>query len=293
MSISAKDVMKLRQATGAGMMDCKKALEENGGDMEAALDFLRKKGLKTAEKRADREVNEGKVVSFIREDGLSGTLLEFNSETDFVAGTPAFKEFALDCARRANENAPESIEALLDLPAVSNEGIKLSDQLNEMVAKLGEKLQIHRFQTLTIPSGRAGRVHSYIHLGDKHGVLLAATCDKAESASAGSFGELVNDLALQVVAYSPQAVDRDGIDAAVIEKELDVYREQARNEGKPEQILDKIAQGKLNKFYAEVTLLEQAFVKEDKQSVQQHVNAVGKELGDKIVVESFTSYTIG
>ena len=293
MEISAKDVMKLRQMSGAGMMDCKKALSESAGDLDAALDYLRKKGLKTAEKRADREANEGKVVSLGAADGHSGVLLELNSETDFVAGTPDFRAFALDCAARALEFQPSDVESLMALPAVKDPAIKLADQLSDMVGKLGEKMGVRRFSVMSIPAGRQGLVHSYIHLGDKHGVLIAATCDKPETAAAPAFKALVNDLALQVVAFGPHAVDRDGIDAAVIEHELDIYRDLARNEGKPEQMVDKIAQGKLNKFYAEATLLEQAFLKEEKSTVQQVVNQVAKESGDKIVVEAFASFVIG
>jgi elongation factor Ts len=290
MSISAKDVMKLRQITGAGMMDCKKALAESAGDLDAAVDYLRKKGLKTAEKRADREANEGKVVAHLAADGRGGCLLEFNCETDFVAGTPEFKQFALDAAALAFARQPADVASLLGL---ESPGGLLSDRLSEMTAKLGEKMGVRRYATLAIPEGRQGLVHSYIHLGDKHGVLIALTCDKAETAQAPAFRELVNDLALQVVAYAPQAVDRDGIDAASVERELDVYRELARNEGKPEAIIDKIAQGKLGKFYAEATLLEQAFLKEEKDSVQQVVNRLAKGLDDRIVVEAFESFVIG
>jgi elongation factor Ts len=220
-------------------------------------------------------------------------LLELNSETDFVAGTPDFRAFALDCAARALESRPADVEALMALPAVQDPAIKLADQLSAMVGKLGEKMGVRRFAVMGIPAGRQGQVHSYIHLGDKHGVLVSATCDKTETAGAAAFRGLVNDLALQIVAFAPQAVDRDGIDAAVIEHELAVYRDIARNEGKPEQMVDKIAQGKLNKFYAEATLLEQAFLKEEKSSVQAVVNQVAKDCGDKIVVEAFASFVIG
>jgi elongation factor Ts len=293
MEISAKDVMKLRQMTGAGMMDCKKALAESNGDLDAAVDFLRKKGLKTAEKRADREANEGKVVFTAAPDGRAGVLLELNSETDFVAGTPDFRAFALDCAARALEHRPADVEALMVLPAVKDAAVRLADQLSDMTGKLGEKMGVRRFAVMAVPQGRQGLVHAYVHLGDKHGVIIAATCDKAETAASPEFRELVNDLALQVVAYAPQAVDRDGIDAAVIEHELSVYRDIARNEGKPEQMVDKIAQGKLNKYYAEATLLEQAFLKEEKSSVQQVVNQVAARAGDKIVIEAFASFVIG
>ncbi|MFA7332627.1 MAG: translation elongation factor Ts [Candidatus Delongbacteria bacterium] len=293
MEISAKDVMKLRQMTGAGMMDCKKALAESNGSLDEAVDFLRKKGLKTAEKRADREANEGKVVCLLADDGRAGVLLELNSETDFVAGTPDFRAFALDCAAQALAKRPADVEALLDLPAVQNPAIKLADQLSDMVGKLGEKMGVRRFCVLAIPAGRQGKVHTYIHLGDKHGVIIAVACDKPASVVAPAFQELVNDLALQVVAYTPKGVDRDSIDPAVVEHELNLYREMIRAEGKPEQMVDKIAQGKLNKFYAESTLLEQAFLKEEKSTVHQVVDQLGKQLDDKVVVESFAAFIIG
>jgi len=293
MEISAKDVMKLRQMTGAGMMDCKKALAESGGDLDAAVDYLRLKGLKTAEKRADREANEGKVVCTVAPDGRAGVLLELNSETDFVAGTPDFRSFAQDCAARALEHRPADVAALMALPAVRNPAGTLGDQLSEMTGRLGEKMGVRRFSVMAIPAGRQGLVLTYIHLGDKNGVIIAATCDKAETAAASSFRELVNDLALQVVAYSPRALDRDSVDPAVVEHELGLYREMIRAEGKPEAMLDKIAQGKLNKFYAESTLLEQAFLKEEKSTVQQVINQVAAGTGDKIVVEAFASFVIG
>jgi len=293
MEISAKDVMKLRQISGAGMMDCKKALSESGGDFDAAVDYLRKKGLKTAEKRADREANEGKVVFVKSADERAGVLLELNSETDFVAGTPDFRAFAMDCATRALEHKPVDADALLALPAVQDPARSLGDQLSDMTGKLGEKMGVRRFCVLSIPEGRQGKVHTYIHLGDKHGVILAATCDKMESVQSAPFQELVNDLALQVVAYTPRALDRDSVDPAVVEHELGLYREMIRAEGKPEAMVDKIAEGKLNKFYAESTLLEQAFLKEEKSTVQQVVNQVAKQLDDRIVVESFAAFVIG
>jgi len=293
MEISAKDVMRLRQMTGAGMMDCKKALAEAGGDFDGAVDYLRKKGLKTAEKRADREANEGKVVGLVSADGRAGALLELNSETDFVAGTPDFRSFAADCATRALELRPADVDALMALPSVQDPARSLNDQLSDMVGKLGEKMGVRRFAVLAIPEGRQGQVHTYVHLGDKHGVITAATCDKDETAASADFRSLVNDLCLQTVAFTPHAVDRSGVDPSVVERELNVYRDIARGEGKPEQMIDKIAEGKLNKFYAESTLLEQAYFRDEKQSVQQVVNQVAGKTGDKIVVESFVAFVIG
>jgi elongation factor Ts len=292
MEISAKDVMKLRQISGAGMMDCKKALTESGGNFDDAMDYLRKKGLKTAEKRADREANEGKVVAVIGEGARSGVLLELNSETDFVSGTADFRAFANACARQALANGPADVDALLALAHPDQAGT-LGDTLNTLIGKLGEKIGIRRFSRVELPAGTPGTVQSYIHLGDKHGVLLHATCGKDETVSASAFRELANDLCLQIVAYGAKAVDRDGLDQALLEKELELHREITRNEGKPEAMIEKISEGKLNKFIAEVTLLGQVFVKDDKATVQQHINTVGKTLGDSLVVRGFSSFVIG
>ncbi len=292
MEISAKDVMKLRQVSGAGMMDCKKALAESGGNFDEAMDYLRKKGLKTAEKRADREANEGKVVAVISADGRSGVLLELNSETDFVSGTPDFRAFAVACAHQALAKNPADGDALLALPHPDQDGT-LGDTLSTLIGKLGEKIGIRRFSRVELPAGTPGMVQSYIHLGDKHGVLLHATCGKDETVSAPAFRELANDLCLQSVAYGAKAVDRDGLDQALLEKELELHREITRNEGKPEAMIEKISEGKLNKFIAEVTLLGQIFVKDDKATVQQHINTVGKALGDSLVVRGFSSFVIG
>jgi elongation factor Ts len=292
MEISAKDVMKLRQVSGAGMMDCKKALAESGGNFDEAMDYLRKKGLKTAEKRADREANEGKVVSLITADGRQGVLLELNSETDFVSGTEDFRAFANACARQVMDHNPADGEALMALPHPDGGG-SLAEVLSALVGKLGEKIGVRRFSRVELPAGTHGLVQSYIHLGDKHGVLLHATCGNADSVSAAAFRELANDLCLQIVAYGAKAVDRDGLDQALLDKELELHREITRNEGKPEAMIEKIAEGKLNKFIAEVTLLGQIFVKDDKATVQQHINAVGKSLGDTLAVKGFSSFVIG
>ncbi len=290
---TAKEVMKLRQMTGAGMLDCKAALAEANGDFDAAVDFLRKKGLKTAEKRADRDANEGKVIALVTGDARKGAILEFNSETDFVAGTEDFRNFGKACTQVVLEKEIANSDELLNAENPGQPGKALREELEVMVAKLGEKLDVKRFSKVEIPSGTNGMVHSYIHLGDKHGVMIAVTCGKPETAQADDFRQLVNDLALQIVAFQPVAVDRNGVDQTMIERELDVYRDIARNEGKPEQMIDKIAQGKLNKFYSEVTLMEQAFVKEDKTPVQAHINQVAKSLGDTITVASFVNYVIG
>ncbi|MBL7032888.1 MAG: elongation factor Ts [Candidatus Delongbacteria bacterium] len=293
MSISAKDVMKLRQMSGAGMMDCKKALTDSAGDIDTAFEYLRKKGLKTAAKRAEREANEGVVATFIAEDQRSGGILELLCETDFVAKTDEFKQFADDLARTMQERKITVAEELLQQDSLALPGKTFNDQLSGIVAKLGEKMHIGRCGRLEVASDSQGLVKSYIHLGSKQGVIVQVDAGNSDSLTAASFQTMVNDLALQIAAFNPIAVDENGVDKTVIEQELDVYREQARNEGKPEQILDKIATGKLRKFYSEVTLLAQSFVKEEKLTVKQHIEAVGGELSDQLQVVGFISINIG
>jgi elongation factor Ts len=293
MSISAKDVMKLRQMTGAGMMDCKKALADSDGDIDSAFEYLRKKGLKTAAKRAERDANEGVVVTCIAEDRRSGGILELLCETDFVAKTDEFRQFAQDAANTMMETSITSSEELMQQSSRTLTGKTYADQLNGIVARLGEKMHIGRCGLLAVEEGSQGMVSPYIHLGSKQGVIVQMDAGKAESTAAESFKTVINDLALQIVAYNPISVDEQGVDKTIVEKELDVYREIARNEGKPEQIIDKIAEGKLRKFYSEVTLLAQSFVKEEKLTVQQHLETISTELNDKLEVINFISLSIG
>ncbi len=293
MSIAAKDVMKLRQMTGAGMMDCKKALADTKGDLEEAFEYLRKKGLKTAAKRADREANEGVVATWISEDQRQGGILELLCETDFVAKTEEFGQFANDLTRTMVEKQLAATEELMGQESLQTPGKTFTDQLNGIVSKLGEKMHVGRCRLLQVDDGTQGLVKSYIHLGGKQGVIVQVTAGKPESVGNVDFLNLANDLALQIAAYTPIAVDENGIDKTVIEQELEVYREQARNEGKPEQIIDKIANGKLHKFYSEATLLGQSFVKEEKLSVKQQIAAVAKQLEDELQVIDFVSVNIG
>lgn len=276
MAITAQEVNKLRQMTGAGMMDCKKALVEAEGDFDKAIEILRKKGQKLSEKRADRETKEGSVFVRVSEDGSSAHLVAFTCETDFVAKNDDFQALGNEIADAALANNPADLAAL---NALSLGDITVEAKVTELLGKIGEKLAVTSYETI---SGE--KVASYIHSNGKLGVLVAMTgAGDADVADAGK------DVGMQIAAMNPVALDKDGVDSAVVEKEIEIGRDQARQEGKPEAILDKIAQGKLQKFFKENTLLSQAFVKEPKQSVAQYLDSVNKGL----TVSAFKRVSIG
>jgi elongation factor Ts len=273
--ISASDVNKLRQATGAGMMDCKKALIEANGDFEAAVDYLRKKGAKVAASRQDRESNEGVVIAKTTADGKKGVIIELNCETDFVAKNADFIAFAEEVANVSIAQSPASLEALLELPI---NGVKISDLLLDQTGKIGEKITVSKYEVV-----EAEQVVPYIHGNYRLGVLVGFNQNGEGVVEAGK------DVAMQIAAMSPIAVDKDGVDARTIERELEIAKEQIRAEGKPEEMVEKIAQGKLNKFYKDSTLLNQEFVKDSSKSVAQFLSGVSKDL----TVTSFKRVQLG
>ena len=276
MAITAQEVNKLRQMTGAGMMDCKKALTEAEGDFEKAIDILRKKGQKVSASRADRETKEGTIVTAVSADGATGTLLSLTCETDFVAKNEEFVAFANTLLDLATKNEATSVEQILALPF---ENITVADKIVEMTGKIGEKIEISHYEVV---KGEA--VVPYIHSNGKLGVLVAlVNVNGAEVEEAGK------DVAMQIAAMNPVAVDKDGVDASTIEREIEVGKEQARQEGKPEEMLEKIAMGKLQKFYKENTLLSQAFVKDNSKSIAQYLDGVSKGM----TVAAFKRVSIG
>ena len=264
-TISAADVNKLRLQTGAGMMDCKKALTESNGDFEAAVDYLRKKGAKVAASRQDRDAAEGAVIAKTTADGKRGVIIELNCETDFVAKNSNFVEFANAIADLAIANNPANIDELVSL---SLNGVKLADAIIDQTGKIGEKIGVSKYEVMS-----AEKVVAYIHAGNKLGVLVAMNSDAAGKADAAG-----KDVAMQIAAMNPVAVDKDGVDAATIEREIEIAKDQIRAEGKPEDMVEKIAMGKLNKFYKDSTLLNQEFVKDSSKSVSQMLNDIEKGL---------------
>ncbi len=277
MAITAQDVNKLRQMTGAGMMDCKKALTEAEGDFDKAVEILRKQGQKVAAKRADNTTSEGTVLIRISEDGKNGKLVALACETEPVSNVEDFKQLAqalLDAA--VATDAPDK-ETLLAAPAA--DGRALSEHIIDLVGKLGEKLDIVGYENLS-----AEQVVSYIHSNGKLGVLVAF-----ENVNGADVTEAGKDIAMQIAAMKPVAVDKDGVDAATIGREIEIGKEQARAEGKPEAMLEKIAQGKLQKFYRENTLLNQDFVKDSSLTIRQLLEKTGKGL----TITSFKRVSIG
>lgn len=261
-TITAADVNKLRKQTGAGMMDCKNALVEADGDFEKAVDVLRKKGQKIAAKRADRDATEGAVIALTSSDNKKGVVVCVNCETDFVAKNEGFVALATQIAQIALDNMPANIDAL---KALSFDGkITVEEKLTEQTGVIGEKIDLRDYEMVEAPY-----VASYIHMGNKIGTLVALS---DEAADAG------RDVAMQAAAMNPVSLDRGSVSQEMIERELEIGREQARQEGKPEDMLDKIAMGKLNKFYKESTLVEQAFIKDGNVSVAQYLDSVKKGL---------------
>lgn len=276
MAITASQVKELRDATSVSMMECKKALVETDGDFDAALKILRERGAAVAAKRASKEANQGLVASATSEDGNTISLVEVNSETDFVARNEDFIKFTAEVAAKG-------LETDEDLSAVMN------DVLMDQIAAMGENLKLRR--NLRYQLDGTGKVSSYIHMGGKVGVLLEVGCEKAETAYSPVFNELVKDLTLHIAAAAPAYLTSDEIPADVIEEERKIFAKQA--EGKPENIIDKIVDGKLNKYFAETCFVNQGFVKEPKQSITQLVEEKGKELGDTITIKRFIRYQLG
>jgi elongation factor Ts len=266
--ISASDVNKLRQQTGAGMMDCKKALTETNGDFEAAIDYLRKKGAKVAASRQDRESNEGVVIARTSNDGKRGVIIELNCETDFVAKNAEFIAFGNEIANLAVDNNPKDLEALTGMSIdVDNDRLTIAEAITEKTGKIGEKIGVSKYEVV-----EGEKVIAYIHGNFRLGVLVALSANVAGAEEAGK------DVAMQIAAMNPVAIDKDGVDASTIQRELEIAKEQIRAEGKPEEMVEKIAAGKLNKFYKDSTLLNQEFVKDSSKNVSQFLASVDKGL---------------
>ncbi len=277
MAITAADVNKLRQMTGAGMMDCKKALTEANGDFEAAVDILRKAGQKVASKRADNTVSEGIVLINVSSDGSNGKLLALACETEPVSKVESFRTIAQDILNTAVKENLGTKEDLLK--ANLGDGRTVEENLVDLMGKIGEKLEIVNYENVS-----AEKVVSYVHSNGKLGVLLAM-----DGVSGTDVEELGKDVAMQIAAMKPVAVDKDDVDPRQVEREIEIGKEQARAEGKPEEMLEKIALGKLNKFYKDSTLLNQEFVKDPSKSIRQLLSEKSKSL----TVKTFRRISIG
>ena len=275
MAITAQEVNKLRQMTGAGMMDCKKALVESDGDFDKAIEILRKKGQKVSAKRADRQTSEGSVFIQTNDDGTSAVIVALGCETDFVAKNKDFQELGAEILKAAFDARPASVEELKNLKSGD---LTIGEKVTELVGKIGEKIDIVALEVLN-----GEKVVPYIHAGSKLGVLVSL-----KGANGTDVTDAGRDVAMQIAAMRPVAVDKDGVDQSIVENELKIGREQAIAEGKPEKIIDKIAEGKLNKFFKENTLLNQAFVKDSSQTVAKYLDSVNKGL----TVDSFKRVSV-
>ncbi|MBI1842150.1 MAG: translation elongation factor Ts [Verrucomicrobia bacterium] len=272
--ITAANVAKLREMTNAGLMECKKALSEAQGDLAAAVDILRKKGAASAAKKATREAKEGVIAQHLSADNTSGSIVEINCETDFVARNESFRAFCDDVAQRVCENP----------------GVDLEADRTAQVAKIGENIRITRHQRLEV-SG-AGFIGSYIHTGAKVGVLVEVAIGNKATLGRAEFKQLARDLTLQIAAASPTVVSRESVPEAIVAKEREIAAEQVKD--KPPQAIAKIVEGKLEKFYQLMCLVDQGFVKRNSEvTVREHISEVGKVVNDTISVRRFVRFQVG
>lgn len=284
--ISAAMVKELRERTGAGMMDCKKALNESNGDTEKAIEILREKGLAAAAKKSGRIAAEGLVVTYISDDKKIGSMVEVNCETDFVAANEEFKALAYNAARMAAITKASNVEEFIEEKYIEDSNITLKDAVTALIAKLGENMAIRRFANF---SQENGMVQSYIHGGGRIGVLVKLSCDKQ--------GEILEDVsknvAMQIAAANPLFLSKNEVDAASLEKEKEIYRAQALNEGKPEKIVDKMVEGRVQKYYKEVCLIEQVWVRDADYTISKYLSQKSKEIGSTITIEGFARFERG
>lgn len=284
-AVTSAMVKELRERTSAGMMDCKKALVESDGDMEKAIEWLREKGLSQAAKKASRIAAEGVVAQYISEDGTVGVIVEVNCETDFVAKTDNFVNFCNNVAKHIAKANPADVDTLLTQAFVDDASKTVSDLVSEATVAIGEKISIRRFARYET----TGVVSTYIHMGGKVGVLVEVSTDKQDN----EIKVFAHDLALQIAAAKPEAVRREEVDAAKLEKEKEILRAQAINEGKPEKIVDRMVEGRIEKYYKEVCLLEQPFVKDGDKSIKGLMAEVAKATGANLDVVRFARFERG
>lgn len=288
--ISAAIVKELRERTGAGMMDCKKALGEVGGDLEKAIEYLREKGLAAAAKKSGRIAAEGLVGSYVSPGKNVGVMVEVNCETDFVAKNPDFQQFVQDIALAIADKAPADNNALANLKLAN--GSTVTETITGLVAKIGENMNVRRF--VRFETKENGLIDSYIHMGGKIGVLIECEVAKKETVNNPEFLALVKDLAMQVAAAKPECVRREEVPAEVVEREKAIYKAQAMNEGKPEAIAEKIMVGRLDKFYKEICILEQMFIKETDKTITKLLQELNAKLGgENITISRFTRFEKG
>ncbi|WP_297631397.1 translation elongation factor Ts [uncultured Clostridium sp.] len=281
--ITAKLVKELREKTGAGMMDCKKALTETDGDLEKAAEVLREKGLAAAAKKAGRVAAEGIVKTFVSEDNKKASMVEVNCETDFVAANEEFVAFATELAELVANSNVSSVEELLN---EKMDDKTVSEKLTALVAKLGEHMTVRRFEKMVIENGA---VQSYIHGGGRIGVLVEIACETESPVIA----EVAREVCMQVAAANPLFLNRDAVDTEALEKEKEIYRVQALNEGKPEKIVEKMVTGRIQKYYKEVCLIDQVWVKDGDKTITKLLEEKSKEVGSPMTISKFARFERG
>lgn len=286
-TVTAALVKQLREMTDSPMMECKKALVEAEGDLEKAVDVLRTRGLAAAAKKAGRETNEGTIGAFISEDKKTGALVEVNCETDFVGTNAKFTGFARDLAEVVATENPADVEAFLACPMAQD---TVDGELKERIHTFGENMKIARFSRRAVENGA---LDSYVHLGGRIGVLVEFAFEKPETAEAESFRAFAHDVAMQVAATAPICARREDVPAETIDHELAIYKQQAAESGKPENIQEKMAQGRLEKFFKSFVLTEQEFIKDSSLTISKYAAQVSKELGDTITVVGFDRVVLG
>jgi elongation factor Ts len=291
MQITAEQVSKLRERTGAGMMECKKALTENGGDLEKAIEYLRKKGIASASKKAGRTAKEGTVFSYVDTAAGAAVLVEVNCETDFVAATDNFKNFVKEVAIHIAKANPESAATLLTQKYVGDTSKTMDDFLKETIAKVGENITIRRF--VRYPIGGGKQVKSYIHMGGKMGVLVEVAMANDAKATQEPFTTFMGDLAMHIAATGPQFLKQEEIPADLIAKEKEIAMAQLMTQNKPADVLEKIAVGKINKYFEENCLIKQKFIKDDKKTVEALTNETGKAMGESVAITRFARLVLG
>lgn len=283
MAFTAADVKNLRERTGCGMMDCKKALTESGGDMDKAIEYLREKGLAAAAKKAGRIAADGLVISVVDAGKKAGVVLEVNAETDFVAKNEKFVSFVNDVAQTVIDKAPADVEALLALPCVNSDKT-VQDELTEKIQVIGENMKIRRFTRME------GDLIAYVHGGGRIGVLVKFETDVADKEG---FEEYAKDIAMQIAAVTPEFLDESSIPAERMAKEKEILTAQAMNEGKPANIAEKMVAGRLKKFFKEICLMDQVFVKDSDKTITQYTEETAKKLGGSIKIAAFARYEKG
>lgn len=290
-SISMDLVKQLRDKTQVGMMDCKKALEEANGDFDKALEILRKKGVAVAAKRADNVTNHGKVASEITSDHQTGALVEVACETDFSANTDAMQTFIAGVVHQVATTNPTDIPTLLAQPLANNPKLTVQQSLDDLISKICEKTQINRFVHYKVTGN--GIINTYIHPGATVGILIELATDKAPASQLEELKLVAKDICMQVAVTNPVAVKPADVDPAVVAKEREIAREQLKDSNKPAQVIEKIIEGKLNKFYQDACLLSQPFIKNDKITIEQYLAEASKKLGMAITVKQFKRFAIG